>query len=261
MLVQPTTLVTAVSEYPVLSAIKPGAVTISADTRRDHKLYAALAPIDLNASRSSRGRHVGEKTPNSCIVVLKLPSTKRKHSHTSATGDDSSLGGKSITGKCHAQLLSKPQHGSSGRLGKQRPGLPMRHVVILRIGKKTRTNAPRLASEVRLIKPKYDPTIKSDNASSSRVRSSGVRATAALPSKSKHSSNASSRSGLGDICRRTAATHRSSGQDGSNPETATSKNRKRKGEDGPSGEGNELETPVKRRMAMKEESWKGSQSQ
>jgi hypothetical protein len=88
------------------------------------------------------------------------------------------------------------------------------------------------------------------------AKSSRGSATIALPRKTKHSSSAGSKSGPDH---RNKATRRSAGQDRFDSTTAASKTRKRKGDDSPFGEGNTPQAPMKRRMAMKEESFKGSQ--
>lgn len=113
-----------------------------------------------------------------------------------------------------------------------------------------------------MIKPTDDQALTADGASSSRARSGGVRATIALPSESEHRSNPTARLGLDNTVHRSKATSRSAGQDKPNSEmelkTSTSTSTKKKGEDDPSRKSRIPQAQGKRRMGMKEESWKGS---
>lgn len=269
-LVQPAPPATPVPEHATFSDVNYSGATTATDTQHDdhlhaEQLYAAAASIGLDASRSPDERHVGEKPRNSRIIVLKLPSIKRKHRHNSTTGDDLSQGVESGRGEASTTLLSKPKYGSGGRLARPVPGRPESLVVILplRKRKKSSTIPQRSAPKPQSIEPKHDLTITADGASISCARSSGLRATSPLRGQFKRSGDASSRPGSDPTTRRSKATHRSANQDrpalGLKLKSATSTSRKRKGEDGPFGEGNVPQTPIKRRMAMKEESWKGSQ--
>lgn len=189
---------------------------------------------------------------------------KRKHRRIS-TADDLSLCVMSDRGKARTTLLSKPKYSSSGRLARLGPGRPKSLVAILPLRKKKKSSiiAHRLAPKPQSIKPKHDLTITANGASSSRVRSDGVRAITPLRRQFERSSSASSKPGFDRTIHRSRMTDRFAGQDKAGLKlklkTATNTSRKRKGEGGPFGEGSVPQIPVKRCMAMKEESWKGPQ--
>jgi len=222
---------------------------------------------DLNGN-NPRHRYMIEKTGGTLMVVLKIPSIKHEHSYNNVGDDRRSFRDESSRGTGTNPPPIKTKGGSNGKLAWLNPGIPSSSTANLPPKKKLKftlrsnTKAPeaRLIKQPRRkIKRKHNPTSAADDASSPHARSSGVRDTAPLPSKSKHNSSSDSRPGRDLIDVRSTATHPSAGQDKSDSATASSKTGKRKVKDGPSGGGNTPQTPVKRRMAMKEESFRGSQ--
>lgn len=250
----------------LLYDIRHGRVKIFKSPDQDDVVHDAAESIDLDGNAPRVGR-MGERTiANARVVALNIPSTKRKSNHTTATNDGLNLHAKSSRGRAITTIRGQYKHLHDSSGGLVDPGtfdldlaglsLPLNHV-----GKKISTKVHKAAPEALSIKRKHRATNTADDASSLHARPRGVRASAALPSKSKHSSSASNRPSSDNIVRRSTATHRSTVQDVSDYIAAVRNSRsgKRKGEDGPFGEGNTLQAPMKRRMAMKEESFKGSQ--
>jgi hypothetical protein len=225
--------------------IKYDRATISIVTEYDDDLYAAAASID---HESPRVRQIGEKQGNGCVVASKVPSLKRKPSHTSTTHDGLNLRAKSIIGRGIAPLPSNPKYSSSGRSTNSVPNLPVAHA-----GKKVRTSVQRAALDTQPTKRRRNHINIADESFDSRNQVSRERAATALSSKSKQSRSTSSKLARGY---RNKATHRSACQDSFDSTNVANKSGKREWEDGPFGEHNIPQVPVKGRMGMKEESAK-----
>jgi hypothetical protein len=132
--------------------------------------------------------------------------------------------------------------------------------------RRARHTGEKIGSDSRIVVLKIPSTkLKSSHISAANddrrlpAKSSRGRTTTELPRKAKHNSIVGSKPGPDHRSKALKATHHSASQDRVDSRTATSKSGKRKGEDGPFGEGNTPQAPMKRRMAMKEESFKGSQ--
>jgi len=216
----------------VIPVSEPAKDVLDLKCESDHQeeLHDAVKPVHFNAPRMG---HIEEKTNSDTpTVVLKVPSIKRRrYTHTGTAHDDDQTLRARVSKKrvtfSSPLIQSKNFRSSPGSLDSAKPGPGL--------SKKIDKNPHKAAPAAQLIKHKHDPTIAAKGASSSRVLPRGLRAARLLY--------------------RYAADNNF---DSTNP---NSKSGKRISEDVPFGEDNIPQAPMKRRMLMKEESWKGSQSQ